>query len=84
MNKWKHNFPKSVGCSKSSSKREVQIYRSTSRNKKIFNKPCNFKPKKLEKGVLSMAQWLMNPTSIHEDERSIPGLTQWAGDPALL
>ena len=30
-----------------------------------------------------MAQWFTNPTSIHEDTGSTPGLVQWVEDPAL-
>ena len=31
-----------------------------------------------------MVQQLANPTSVHEDAGSIPGLPQWAKDAVLL
>ena len=39
--------------------------------------------KKDNLGAPVMAQWLTNPTGIHEDAGSNPGLAQWVKDPVL-
>ena len=35
-------------------------------------------------GVPNVAQWVKNPTSIHEDVGLVPGLLQWVKDLVLL
>ena len=43
---WKHDDPKPMGCSKSSSKREVYSYTSLPQEtRKILNKQSNLTPK---------------------------------------
>ena len=41
-------------------------------------------PKKPKTGVPIVAQWVKNPTSIHEDASLLPGLVQGVKDPVLL
>ena len=38
----------------------------------------------IELGVPFVSQWVKNPTNIHEDVGSIPGLAQWVKDTVLL
>ena len=39
--------------------------------------------KKFQLGEPVVAQWVKNPTSIHEDSGLIPGLAQWVKDLVL-
>ena len=85
--KWKHITPKSIRCSKSSSKRDVYINTSLPQEtKKTSNKQPNLPTKrdrKIRAGVPVVAQWLTNPTRNHEVVGSIPALAHWVNDSAL-
>ena len=54
-------------------------------NQKLKNHYLQIKSKnRVTLGVPIVAQLLTNPTSIHEDAGSIPGLGRWVKDLALL
>ena len=48
-----------------------------------FSVPGEVTSRLLSAGVPIMAQWVKNPTCLHEDAGLIPGLAQWVKDPAL-
>lgn len=50
----------------------------------LFNPLLSGKKKIKESGVPIAAQGLQNPTLCWEDVGSIPDITQWVKDPALL
>ena len=66
---------------KTKNRTTISSSNSTSGHFSEENKNANLKR---HLGVPAVAQWVKNPTSIHEDVGLIPGLAQWVKDLALL
>ena len=64
-------------------KQSTDLMKSLSNSNDIFHRTRTDNPKMYMKGVPIVAQWLANPTSIHEDMGLIHGLTQWLKDLVL-
>ena len=62
-------------------KKEKKIFCKNVYTNCIENKNC---PQNISTGAPIVAEQAMNPTSVHEFAGSIPGLTQWVKDSALL
>ena len=61
---------------------QIYIFRVTNHNITHVQKLKENSLFKIKKKA-NVAQWLTNPTSIHEDVSLVPGLSQWVKDPSL-
>ena len=64
-------------------KGELRSFTDKQKLRKQHHKPSFTTHTKGTYGIPVAAQQVKNPASEHEDMGSIPGLSQWVGDPAL-
>ena len=72
---------KSRGFEQASQQKDIQM--ATRHIKKMVNIITHQMQVKITMGSSHLGSVVMNPTSIHEDSSSTPGLAQWVKDPAL-